>query len=244
MSEVLDFNRARVAGTDLSTAMNAVLDKAAVEKDRGERRQYLGASLIGSECLRKIQYSWQCDATEPARTYRIFERGHLFEAMLVKMLSEAGFRIERDTERTRFTAVDGMFKGHADGVIVDGPELPGLKWPALWETKGLGSRGWKNLERDGLKKAYPHYYAQVVLYQAYLGLDENPALFTAINADTCEIIHLAVEFDAEAAQAASDRAVAVIKATMAGELLARVSEKPDFWQCKMCSHKARCHPQT
>jgi hypothetical protein len=36
-----------------------------------------------------------------------------------------------------------------------------------------------------------------------------------------------VPFDAESAQAASDRAVLVIRATQAGELLDRVAKKPD-----------------
>jgi len=75
---------------------------------------------------------------------------------------------------------------------------------------------------------------------AYLGLDENPALFSAVNADTCHMLHVLVPFDAEAAQAASDRAVLVIKATQAGELLERIAKKPDDWRCKICSHKERC----
>lgn len=237
---VLDFNRVNVASSDLSTALGAILDEAALSRQREGRRDYLGASLIGSDCLRKIQYSWQSDSKEPARTRRIFERGHLFEDMMVRLLSEAGFRLERGTERCAFTAADGRFRGHADGAIVAGPELPGMKWPALWEMKALGSRGWKNLQRDGLAKAYPAYAAQVAIYQAYMGLDENPALFTAVNADTCEIIHLAVPYDAELAQATSDRAVMVIQATAAGELLERVASKPDDWRCKMCSWREKC----
>ena len=49
-----------------------------------------------------------------------------------------------------------------------------------------------------------------------------------------------VPFDAQLAQAISDRAVAVIEATRAGELLPRVTEDPDDWRCKMCSHRERC----
>jgi hypothetical protein len=52
---------------------------------------------------------------------------------------------------------------------------------------------------------------------------------------------LTVEFDAVAAQAASDRAVSIIRATQAGELLPRITDKgPDDWRCKMCSHREFC----
>lgn len=237
---MLDFNREHAAASDISTAINAVLDAAALTEQREERRTYLGASGIGSECLRRVQYDWQVDSTYPARTKRIFSRGHLFEEITVKAMGQAGFRIERGTPATHFETAGGTFKGHADGIIVAGPDIPGLRYPCLFEHKALGSSGWKKLEKDGLRKAYPQYFDQCQLYMAYLNLDENPGLFTAVNSDNCEILHIAVPFDAEAAQAASDRAVLVIRSTQAGELLPRITDKPTDWRCKMCSHKERC----
>ncbi len=50
-------------------------------------------------------------------------------------------------------------------------------------------------------------------YQAYLNVSKHPALFTVLNADTCERLHFLVPFDSARAQAASDRAVTVIEAT-------------------------------
>jgi len=238
---MLDFNRSNLASADINTAINTCLDAAALTEQREARRTYLGASSIGSECLRKIQLDWQCDSTHPARTKRIFSRGHMFEEITVKAMAGAGFRMERGTSATGFTAADGLFKGHCDGIIMAGPKIDGLKFPCLWEHKAIGASGWRKLEKDGIEKAYPQYYAQVQIYMAYLGLDENPALFTAVNSDNCEILHLAVPFNAEAAQSWSDRAVAVIRATQAGELLDRITDKgPTDWRCKMCSHSARC----
>lgn len=240
---MLDFNRSNLASTDINTAIGAALDAGALQEQREERRTYLGASGIGSECLRKVQYDWQCDPVHPARTKRIFARGHMFEEITVKALALAGFRMERGTARTGFSAADGTFRGHCDGIILDGPAIEGLRYPCLWEHKALGASGWRKLEKDGIRKAYPQYFDQCQLYMAYLELDENPALFTAVNSDNCEILHQLVEFDAEAAQAASDRAVSVIKATQAGELLGRITDKPTDWRCKMCSHKERCWAQ-
>lgn len=235
---MLDFNRQNLATADVNTAINAALNAAAQTEQREERRTYLGASAIGSECLRKVQYDWQVDATHPARTKRIFARGHMFEEITVKAMAQAGFRMERGTEKTRFQAAGGQFKGHCDGILLAGPVLQ--HFPRLWEHKALGASGWRKLEKDGLRKAYPHYFDQVQLYMAYLGLDEHPAIFTAVNSDNCEILHLEIEFDPLAAQAASDRAVLVIRATQAGELLDRIAKAPTDWRCKMCAHKDRC----
>ena len=107
-------------------------------------------------------------------------------------------------------------------------------------AQSLGAKGWRALERDGLEKAYPQYATQIWIYQAYLDVDRAPALFTALNANTCERLHLLVPFNAERAQAWSDRAVAVIEATRAGELLPRISDDASDWRCKMCGHRERC----
>ncbi len=237
----IDFNRAHLASTDINASINALLDAAALKVQEEEKqRDYLGASAIGSECLRKVQMDWMCTSIFPARTKRIFQRGHVFEEMTARELSRAGFRMERGTPRCEFSQVNGHFRGHCDGIILDGPAVPGLRYPCLWEHKALGDSGWKKIERDGLRKVYPQYHLQVMLYQAYLELHDNPALFTVANANTCDLLHLLVEFDAAAAQAASDRAVLIIRATMAGELLDRISDNPDSWYCKMCQWRQRC----
>jgi hypothetical protein len=121
-SEGLDFNRSNLSTTDINTAINALMDAAALVEQREERRTYLGASGIGSECLRRVQYDWQCDSVHAARTKRIFSRGHMFEEITVKALGQAGFRMERGTAATHFSAPEDLFKGHADGIIVAGPE--------------------------------------------------------------------------------------------------------------------------
>jgi hypothetical protein len=117
--------------------------------------------------------------------------------------------------------------------------VPGLIYPCVWEHKCLKAKGWKAIERDGLTGLYAVYAGQVALYQAYLDFT-NPALFSVVNADTCERLHFAVPFDAQLAQATSDRAVTVIQATSAGELLPRVTEDPEDWRCKMCQWRDRC----
>jgi hypothetical protein len=234
---VLDFNRANFSVAPISVAINDAIEAA--EPPEENSRQYLGASAIGSECLRKVQYDWMVDPAHTNRQRDIFRRGHLLEELSRQHLIRAGFKFALD-DKLGFRAADGLFRGHADGIIIAGPALPGVGYPCLWEHKALGDRGWKGLERDGLEKAYPTYAAQVWLYQAYLDVTEHPAIFTAMNANTCERLHLLHLFNAERAQEWSDRAVAVIKATFAGELLPRLTEDATDWRCKMCGHRERC----
>ena len=62
----LDFNRAHLSDTRFNRVINAMIE-AAEPAERNER-QYLGASSVGSGCLRKIQYDWQVDARHDSRT--------------------------------------------------------------------------------------------------------------------------------------------------------------------------------
>lgn len=238
---MLDFNRTIIKAKAANDAINEAIDGAiAASISTSERRHYLGASAIGHECLRKIQWDWTDRQDHEPRTDRIFKRGHWWEGYCADLLADAGFKIVRTGPRLEFSQLDGQFCGHGDGMIIAGPEIEGVSFPALWECKGLGSKGWNKLSKEGLAKAYPAYADQVALYQAYLDLTESPAIFTAANMDTMEILHLLVPFDAVRAQQASDRALTVVQATRASETLPRVAADESDWRCKFCSHNERC----
>jgi hypothetical protein len=235
----VDFNRANLSIEPINVAINDSIERAAATTAELPR-PYLGASIVGHECLRRVQYDWWCRPVLAARTREIFDRGHYFEERARQRLIAAGFRFA-PPEALAFTAAGGALRGHADGIIIHGPDLLGayLIYPLAWEHKALNAKGWREVERDGLEKKYPQYLAQLSLYQAYLDVT-NPALFTVTNADTCEQLHFLVPFNAERAQLWSDRAVAIIEATRAGELLPRAYDDPEDWRCKVCSHKERC----
>ena len=141
----------------VSIALNALIDASVVaEKTRG----YLGASAIGHECMRRIQFDWMCDPEHPARLRDIFDRGHYFEQRSREHFTRAGFKFAPD-DRLRFTALGGLLSGHADGIFLDGPKIRDIAYPCLWEHKAMNAKGWRSLDRDGLEKAYPQYAAQV-----------------------------------------------------------------------------------
>jgi hypothetical protein len=233
---MFDLNRSDRSAEPISIALNTLIDTNVF---RETTRGYLGASAIGNPCMRRIQYDWMCDPEHPARLRDIFDRGHYFERRTREHFVRAGFRFASD-DRLKFAALDGMLTGHADGIFIDGPKITDIGYPCLWECKCINNKGWRSLDRDGLEKAYPQYAAQIALYQHFLGVDVAPAILTAINADSCERVHLLILFDAEKAQHWVARARVIIEATRAGELLPRFTTDPNNWRCRLCGHKDRC----
>jgi hypothetical protein len=238
LAVTLNLNRANLSAKPLNVAVNAAIERASLARHANDTpRGYLGASLIGDECSRKIQFEWMTASTFPTRVHSIFARGHYFEIESKQQLVDAGFKFA-PAEMLAFTAAAGLIAGHADGIIIHEPVVE-FAVPALWEHKALNANNFRAVERDGLVKVFPRYAAQVALYQNFLDVP-NPALITVVNADTCERLHFTVEFDARLAQEASDRAVTVIEATRAGELLPRFDPSCEDFRCQMCSHLERC----
>jgi hypothetical protein len=240
---MMDFNPSASLGERIEALIDAGMQR---EAQAQPPRDYLGASRIGSACERALQFEYaqapvDPEREPPGRIRRVFERGHVIEDCMVRWLRAAGFDLRtRDAQGGQFgfSAAGGRLKGHCDGLIVAGPD--GFGYPMLWENKCVGARSWREMRRHRLARSRPVYAAQVALYQAYLGLHEHPALFTAVNADSMEIHAEAVPFDAALAQRMSDRALRVIEATEAGELLPRAFQDPTHAECRACPWQDRC----
>lgn len=250
---MLDYNHR----PSLAEQLNAVID-AALEAERAVQppRTYLGGSRLGHPCERALQFEFagapkDAGAEFDGQSLRIFAIGHALEDLAAGWLRSAGFDLytrkgnRPDGEQFGFSVAGGRIRGHVDGILAGGPALPGLAWPALWECKTMNARNWRETVAKGVVIAKPVYAAQIALYQAYMegavaGIVQNPALFTAINKDTAELHHELVPFDAALAQTMSDRAVRILQATDAGELLPRIAREPEFHECRMCPWARRC----
>jgi hypothetical protein len=233
---VINLNRANLSIEPINNAINAALERVAAPATERPREQYLGASILGHECLRRIQFDWWIQPEFPAQSRERFDRGHYFEDRMRRHLIAAGFKFA-PREAWAFTAVGGVLRGHCDGIIIHGPDLLAahgayVVYPLIWEHKCLKATSWREIERDGLEKKHFNYLVQVALYQMYLKIT-NPVLFTVTNADTCEWLHFFVPLW-------SDRAANIIAATRAGELLPRGFDDPEKFPCKQCPHKERC----
>lgn len=239
---MLDLNKSVFKAKVANLAINEAIDAAVCEKaNREPAREYLGASSIGHECLRKVQWDWRRPKRPTqSRTHRVFWRGHTFEKYVAEQFVISGFDLRRGEPESGFIQADGRFRGHCDGIFRGGPAIEGIGYPCLWEMKALGEKSWNQIEKHGLKKPKPEYFAQVQLYMAYLGLTEHPAIFTALNVENGELLHLTIPFDPSEAQSASDRAVLVLRADAAGETLPRITDDQDDFRCRFCSHRGEC----
>ncbi len=253
---MLDFN----SRSQTSTHVNAAIDAALVAGNvASPPRTYLGGSRLGHACERALQFEFvKAPKDEGAdfdgRLLRIFGIGHALEDVAVAWLRGAGFDLytrrggAEHGEQFGFSVAGGRIRGHVDGVLAAGPAIPGMAFPALWECKTMNAKSWRETSSKGVAVSKPIYAAQVAVYQAYMdatvpGVADNPALFTAINKDTAELHHELLPFNAELAQRMSDRAVRILAATDAGELLPRVAAQADHFECRFCPWAKRCWAQ-
>ena len=249
----LDFN----PRPSMADRINALVDAALIaEREAAPPRTYLGASRLGHACERALQFEFAGAPRDEGadfggQTLRIFEIGHQLEDLAIRWLRAAGIVIytrkgnRPDGEQFGFSVAGGRIRGHVDGIIADAPAALGLHTPALWECKTMNAKNWRACVKNGVTVSKPVYAAQIAIYQAYMeapvpGISAAPALFTAINKDTAELHHELVPFDAALAQRMSDRAVRILQATDAGDLLPRIAANRDFFECRFCSHAGRC----
>lgn len=227
--------------------VSALVDAAILaDHEKKPRRAYIGASSLGDECSRKIQYRYldipiDEDKKFPAKTLRIFALGHVLEDEMVKVLRMAGFDLRTQDSKGKqfgFSIADDQIAGHIDGVICGGPNVIG--YPCLWENKTASDKKFNEFVRHGVAKANPVYAAQIAIYQAYMDLTENPALFTVVNKNNSEIYYELVPFDAELAQRISDRAVNILTASKANDILPRIAQTQDYFACRMCEFQKTC----
>lgn len=238
---MIDLNPPHMKNNEAAQEIGRLIDFAIQEKESAqEPRDYVGASSIGEPCSRKLQYRQRHQEAFPPRALRIFQRGHHFEELIFQWMSQAGFKIKThkaDGRQIGFVSGRGKFKGHVDGVIIEAPG--GIKVPCLLELKVLGKKGFDKLEKNGLAATYPVYATQVAVYQEYMDLLE-PAIFIALCADDMRLHIELVKRDLKTAQAATDKAVNIIKANEAGELLPRAYSDRDAWGCRFCNFNERC----
>lgn len=215
-----------------------------------QNRDYLGASIVGHECERHVQYSYQATQGkiqgkpfEP-RILRIFDRGNLYEERARTWLKQAGFMFGRTKAGKSFSMFEGKLKGHVDGVITGfrhGEECP-IPLPALWENKCLGAKGFKKVSDEKLHKYSSTYYGQVMIYMKALSLPY--CLFTAVNADTMEVYSELIPYNDIDGSYYVNRAQRVINLEQQGLSGERISKDRNYYLCKsMCNYRDVCWSQ-
>lgn len=202
-------------------------------------RDHLGASLIGTDCERKIWYDFRW-ATKPkfdGRVLRLFQSGFREEARIVDDLRSAGITVyDRDPDtgkQIQYSSFGNHFAGSLDAIAQGFPEAP-IAWHVL-EVKTSNAKNFKVMQKSGVKKAKYAHYCQMQMYCHWSNLER--AMYIVVNKDTDEIYEERVHYDKAFAEQLEEKANHII---FADEPLERIGEKDSF-ACKFCNHKSICH---
>ena len=210
------------------------------EGDDGHMSRTLSVSLLGRPCGRFLWYSYrQCVKPKfDGRMYRLFDRGNIEETRMNADLRAIGCVVHEIDERTGkqfcVKSLGGHLKGYMDSCILGLPEAP--KTWHVGEYKTHNSKSFKKLVKDGLKKAKPEHYAQVMIEMHLTGMTR--ALYLACNKDTDELYSKRIRYDRAEGDVLHAKADRIISAP---EPPARFSEKPDYYICRFCDANAICH---
>ncbi len=213
---------------------------ASYKREKEYQNRTLAISLLGRPCERFLWYSYrQCVKPDfDGRMLRLFARGDIEEFRLSADLRNIGCEIHDIDDRTGkqflVTAFGGHLKGYMDGCGKGFPEAQ-KAWHVL-EYKTHNAKSFKKLVKEGLKKAKPEHYAQVMIEMHLTGIKR--AMYLACNKDTDEIYPERIRYDATEAEALRDKADRIISAS---DPPARISERPDYYVCRFCDARELCH---
>jgi hypothetical protein len=222
-----------------SPTVEAILRSYEAEGGDGWR-EHLGASQIGRACDRALwlDFRWVTRATHAGRLLRLFETGRLEEERLIRNLRAIGVTVlDLDPETGRqwhVTAHGGHVAGSLDGMALGLPEAP-RTWHVV-ELKTHNARSFAELKRHGVQKAKPEHWAQMQVYMHLMGLTR--ALYLAVCKDTDALHAERLRYDAEAAERLVERAGRIV---LAARPPARISDDPDWFECRFCPHHEGCH---
>lgn len=196
----------------------------------------LRASEIGDECERRLWYRFRWTLPPKrwsGRMLRLFETGQREEVRIIANLTVVGVKVEHSQSQIMPLA-QGMLTGSIDG---EATGVPGAeKTTHLLECKTHNDANWRAWRKAGVKQANPKHYAQMQTYMHGRGLTR--ALYMSHNKDTDEIGAERVHVDATEVARIIAKAERI---AFAQEPPARLSEKPDFWTCKLCDFRSICH---
>lgn len=205
-----------------------------LENQTEARRSYLGISAIGFKCDRKIFYMlhWAKDEKLEGRVKRLLRRGQREESSIINYLRLVGVCVTGSQAEIICTP---WLRGHCDGIILSGlKESPNQKH--ILEMKTSNDKAFKELEKEGVKKAKPEHYAQMVCYMHGSGIQR--AFYYVVNKNDDSVYTERIHEDEELAQLLIKRSEDIVRSI---EPPPRLSESPVWFECKFCQFWGICH---
>lgn len=210
-----------------------------VANRKGEHRPHLGGSQIGNPCARALWYQFR-HMDRPVfdgRMLRLFETGDREEGRIVENLRAVGVTVwDRDPDtgrQIRFAACDGHFALSLDGV---GQGFKESGQPHTLEFKTMSDKNFKALQKDGVEKSKPIYWAQCQIGMHLSDLDR--CAFIAVNKNNDEIYMERIKRDLAAGLQLVAKAEEII---FSDKPPAKLHNDPSFYLCKFCDYRHVCH---
>jgi hypothetical protein len=202
--------------------------------DKG--RGYIGASNIGSPCLRQIWYEFKGVNADliPPKMRRAWEIGNCLESLILDWIEQTGLTIDREWEQLQSKNVP-LFKGHLDSVWVSrGQTMKNAI--AIIEIKTAKDSNFNLFVKNGLKKWSPQYYAQI---QSYMGMSGIYTTYIfVLNKDNSNISDEKVHFDEAFYESLEEKARLIESAAVPPP---KINGSPSWYLCKMCKFNKVCH---
>lgn len=216
----------------------------AKSRNNRQSRGYLGMSEIGKPCERAIWYSWRKFTPAPmdGRVLVLFELGDHVEQIIARNLRLAGYELWNayPDQQLSFSDHGGFFSGHCDGVIrlrnLEGAPM------AILECKSANKTKFEEMQKHGVEKANPTYFAQMQCYMGYHGLDH--AAFMAMNKNDSTIYDEVIRFRKDIFDGLKDRAARVLATHDKDGILIvpdRMVNDKDSFECKWCQYRTHCY---
>ena len=201
------------------------------EQVKDDERNYIGASSIGSDCLRQIWFQFKGKETEevPTKFRRAWAIGKSLEELIVQWVIDAGIEVE--INNFTYHAKDmPYFQGHFDGIMT------WRKKRNILEIKTAKNASFNIFVKKGLRVWNPQYYAQI---QSYMGMS---GIFSAsilvLNKDNSALSDELVLFDADFYEKLCEKAKMIYSANVEPP---RINGSALFYKCKMCKYNKVCH---
>ena len=215
---------------EVQDPISKAIDKHCVDRQEPHDDMILRGSSIGEECERDLWYRFRWASTVrrfDGRTHRIFESGNIYEERNKGYLAKIGCEVDGD--QTEVSFLNGLLKGHIDGMLIG---VPGAeKTLHLWENKALNDKSFEDFRHRGVEKSKPIYYAQITLYMGGLELDR--CLFMVTNKNNDSIACERVKFDPLAFAALIAKAERIAFADSP-------PPKQESFACRWCRNKTVC----
>jgi hypothetical protein len=228
------------------------VDKALEAKQAGEDpRTYLGMSVIGESCWRKLFYSFRHAEKRVilADGIRAIEDGYTQESVMAERL-----RLLPDIElitmdplnpkkQIGFSLLMDHFCGHCDGMIKGIEEAP-QTWH-VWEHKSVNEKKFQELHKHRLERGEKNaldewdqtYYAQAQIYMHMSKLKRH--YLTVSSPGGRHYMSVRTEYNKKYAEDIIEKARVIIFDNW--NLPAQMSSKREFYRCKWCEFQENCH---